>query len=196
VPDEDDVPFEAVDEVGDGAEVVGARDAAAGRAGLEAGQGHGVGVEVVDRRPDRVRLVIYVDSGPLVEGAAIAASATEAVEVPLPTWEAFAAQGSSTEGIDDAGLVEFRRRAVPHPAEVVRGGVHVTDPRRFDVPATVNCTSIPAEQIKTMANGGPPFHTELGDLHDVTWVDLPTGHWPMFSRPTDLAAAISEAARA
>ena len=49
--------------------------------------------------------------------------------------------------------------------------------------------------LKTMANGGPPFHTELGDLHDLTYVDLPTGHWPMFSRPKDLAVAIAEAAR-
>ncbi|WP_421742856.1 alpha/beta fold hydrolase [Cellulomonas sp.] len=151
--------------------------------------------EVVDQRPDRVRRAIYVDSGPLVEGAAIDASATEQVEVPLPSWEEFAAQGSSTEGIDDAGLAEFRRRAVPHPAEVVRGAVHVGDPRRFDVPATAICNSIPAAQLKTMANSGPPFHTELGDLHDLTYVDLPTGHWPMFSRPKDLALAIAEAAR-
>jgi pimeloyl-ACP methyl ester carboxylesterase len=152
--------------------------------------------EVVDRRPDRVRRAIYVDSGPLVAGAAIDASATEAVEVPLPTWEEFAAQGSSTEGIDDEGLAEFRRRAVPHPAEVVRGAVRVSDPRRFDVPATAVCTSIPAEQLKTMANSGPPFHTELGDVRDLTWVDLPTGHWPMFSRPADLAAVLAEAVNA
>ena len=37
--------------------------------------------------------------------------------------------------------------------------------------------------------------TELGEL-DVTYVDLPTGHWPMFSRPADLAAVITTAARA
>jgi len=152
--------------------------------------------EVVDQRPDRVRRAIYVDSGPLETGAAIDASATEEVEVPLPTWEEFAAQGSSIEGIDDDGLAEFRRRAVPHPAQVVRGAVHVSDPRRFDVPATVICTSLPSEQLKPMAHGGPPFHTELGYTHDLTYVDLPTGHWPMFSRPADLAAAIAQAARA
>lgn len=151
--------------------------------------------EVVDRRPDRVRRAIYVDSGPLETGAAIDASATEPVEVPLPTWEEFAAQGSSIEGISDEGLAEFRRRAVPHPAQVVRGAVQVSDPRRFDVPATAICTSLSSEQLKPMAHGGPPFHTELGETHDLTWVDLPTGHWPMFSRPADLAAAIAEAAR-
>jgi len=152
--------------------------------------------EVVDRRPDRVRRAIYVDSGPLEEGAAINAAATEKVEVPLPTWAELEAQGSSIEGIDDAGLAEFRRRALPHPAQVVRGAVHVSDPRRFDVPATAICTSLPSEVLRTMAHGGPPFHTELGECTDLTYVDLPTGHWPMFSRPADLAAVIAEAARA
>jgi pimeloyl-ACP methyl ester carboxylesterase len=152
--------------------------------------------EVVDRRPDRVRRAIYVDSGPLEEGAAINAAATEEIEVPLPTWAEFEAQGSSIEGIDDAGLAEFRRRALPHPAQVVRGPVHVSDPRRFDVPATAICTSLPSDVLRTMAHGGPPFHTELGECTDLTYVDLPTGHWPMFSRPADLAAALAEAARA
>jgi pimeloyl-ACP methyl ester carboxylesterase len=151
--------------------------------------------EVVDRRPDRVRRAVYVDAGPLEEGAAIDASRTEEVEVPLPTWEELAAQGSSTEGIDDDGLAELRRRAVPHPVQVVRGAVHVSDPRRFDVPVTAICTSLPSDVLRTMAHGGPPFHTELGESTDLTYVDLPTGHWPMFSRPADLAAAIAEAAR-
>ncbi|MBO3102446.1 alpha/beta fold hydrolase [Cellulomonas fengjieae] len=149
--------------------------------------------EVVDRRPDRIRRAIYVDSGPLEEGATIDPSATE--QVPLPAWDELEAQGSSIEGIDEAALAEFRRRAVPHPGEVARGAVHVSDPRRFDVPATVICTSLPSEVLKTMAHGGPPFHTELGESTDLTYVDLPTGHWPMFSRPADLAEAIATAAR-
>ncbi|MEZ0447719.1 alpha/beta hydrolase [Cellulomonas sp. ICMP 17802] len=152
--------------------------------------------EVVDRRPDRVRRAIYVDSGPLEDGAAIDASRTEQDEVPLPSWEELAAQGSSIEGIDDDRLAEFRRRAVPHPVQVARGPVHVSDPRRFDVPVTVICTSLPSEVLKTMAHGGPPFHTELGESTDLTYVDLPTGHWPMFSRPADLAAEIARAASA
>jgi hypothetical protein len=35
---------------------------------------------------------------------------------------------------------------------------------------------------------------EVGTLRDLELVDLPTGHWPMWSRPTDLAAAIANAA--
>ena len=90
-------------------------------------------------------------------------AATEEVEVPLPTWEEFAAQGSSIEGI-----VRRAPRRVPPTRgartrrRCVRGAVHVSDPRRFDVPATAICTSLPSEQLKPMAHGGPPFHTELG----------------------------------
>ena len=62
-------------------------------------------------------------------------------------------------------------------------------------PAGVAWSSLSSEQLKPMAHGGPPFHTELGFAHDLTYVDLPTGHWPMFSRPADLAAAIAQAAR-
>ena len=52
VPDEDDVTVEAVDEVGDRADVVVAGDARRGRLGFEAGQGQGVDVEVVGQRGD------------------------------------------------------------------------------------------------------------------------------------------------
>ena len=31
---------------------------------------------------------------------------------------------------------------------------------------------------------------ELAKIRDVEYVDLPTGHWPQFTRPADLARAI------
>ena len=32
------------------------------------------------------------------------------------------------------------------------------------------------------------------ELRNVTWVDLPTSHWPMWSRPQELAAIIGDVA--
>jgi hypothetical protein len=32
----------------------------------------------------------------------------------------------------------------------------------------------------------------IAALTDVSYVDLPTGHWPTWSRPDDLALAIEE----
>jgi len=151
--------------------------------------------EALDRRPDRVRRAVFVDTGPLEDGAALNADLPPAVtEVPLPSWSEFAEQGSSIEGLDEAALADFRSRAVPHPARVAREAVRVGDPRRFDVPVTAICTSLPSQMLRTMVDGGPPLHTELGRF-DVTYVDVPTGHWPMFSRPADLAAELVRAAR-
>jgi pimeloyl-ACP methyl ester carboxylesterase len=149
--------------------------------------------EVVDRIPDLVDRAVYLDSGPLVDGAAI--NPDGGTEIPLPGWDEFAAQGSSIDGIDDAGLARFRERARPQPGRVATEPVHISNPARFDVPATAICTSISAEQLRALAGPGAPFHTELLD-HDVTWVDLPTGHWAMFSRPADLAAVLVDVARA
>jgi hypothetical protein len=33
------------------------------------------------------------------------------------------------------------------------------------------------------------------ELRDITWVDLPTSHWPMWSRPKDLSTVIGDVAR-
>jgi pimeloyl-ACP methyl ester carboxylesterase len=152
--------------------------------------------QVVDRDPARVRRVVYVDTGPLVDGAALNPGLPDdAADVPLPSWGELADQGSSTDGLDDAALATFRERAVPTPAPVARGAVHVSDPARLAVPATVVCSSIPSTVLAELATPGPPLHTELGEIADLTYVDVPTGHWPMLSRPRELADAIVAAAR-
>ena len=39
-----------------------------------------------------------------------------------------------------------------------------------------------------------PWMDGLDEIRAITWVDLPTSHWPMWSRPKELAAIIGEAA--
>ncbi len=152
--------------------------------------------EVVDRVPDRVARAVYLDAGPLVDGAALSPTLPDGVtEIALPSWDELAVQGTRVDGIDDAGLARFRDRARPQPARVATEAVHVSNPARFDVPVTAICTSVSAEQLRALAGPGAPFHTELLE-HDVTWVDLPTGHWAMFSRPADLAAVLVDVVRA
>ena len=38
------------------------------------------------------------------------------------------------------------------------------------------------------------FLAGIPELHDITWIDLPTSHWPMWSRPAELAAIIGAVA--
>jgi pimeloyl-ACP methyl ester carboxylesterase len=106
--------------------------------------------------------------------------------VPLPSWDELAAQGASAEGLDEATREEFRRRAVPQPAGPLRDLVPAGDTRRDKVPVTLVGSSFTGAQVVELIAQGHPMFTPLGDL-DVTYVDLPTGHWPMLSRPDDLA---------
>lgn len=170
-------------------------DGLAGDVVLVGHSGGGAVVQhVVDAAPGRVRRVVYVDSGPLRAGTALDPGA-QGADHPMPTWDAIEAEGTGVDGLDDATRADVARRAVPHPAGVVASPAHPTDPRRLGVPTTVVCTSIPAATLHELVAAGH-VPAELPDHTDVTYVDLPTSHWPMFSRPADLARVLAEAARA
>ncbi|MFZ2178465.1 MAG: alpha/beta fold hydrolase [Rhodococcus sp. (in: high G+C Gram-positive bacteria)] len=154
-----------------------------------------VSYAATDRAPDRFTRVIYVDSGPLQNGSVLREDLDpSATEIPLPTWAELEAEGSSLEGLDDAALAGFRARAVPHPAGPARDVFVLKNERRLDVPSTVLCTSFPSDTIRQMAASGHPMVAELAHLRTVDYVDLPTGHWPMWSRPAELADVIDAAA--
>jgi pimeloyl-ACP methyl ester carboxylesterase len=143
-----------------------------------------------DRAPQLVRRAVYVDSGPLPDGTALRPHLDPATtELPLPAWPELEAAGSSLAGLDDTALAEFRHRAVPHPAGPAREPLRLTDPRRYDVPVTVITSSIRPDDVRQLIASRHPFFAELADL-DVTVIDLPTGHWPMWSRPDELAARL------
>jgi pimeloyl-ACP methyl ester carboxylesterase len=150
------------------------------------------GYAVTDRIPDQIAAMVYVDSGPAT--GALAPDLT-AAEVPLPSWEELEEDGSSLEGLTEEQLETFRRRAVPEPGAALREGPVLTNDARFDVPSAVVCTSMTSEQIKGAVEEGYAWIAGLADLRDVTYVDLPTSHWPMWSRPHELAAVIGDVAQ-
>ncbi len=148
---------------------------------------------LLDRDPGAVSRVVYVDSGPSANGSSFDSSVpTETGEVPLPPFEQLTA---SLEGLTEQDLARFRERAVPEPASVVRATVHLTNDARRDVPSTIIACSYPSTVMMQMAHDGHPMMAEVATLRDLELIDLPTGHWPMWSRPADLAAAISDAAK-
>jgi len=53
------------------------------------------------------------------------------------------------------------------------------------------CCSYPSEAVRGMVASGVEMFAAVATLADVTWIDLPTGHWPMLSRPDDLADVIA-----
>jgi hypothetical protein len=60
----------------------------------------------------------------------------------------------------------------------------------------VICTGYTSAEYKDAVKEGYDFVLGLRDLRNLTWVDLPTSHWPMWSRPKDLARIISDVAKA
>lgn len=147
----------------------------------------------VDRHPGLVRRVIWVDSGPMSDGGAFAPDLPSSVtELPLPAFDALGQQ-ASLEGLSAEHLERFRCRAIPEPAGVARARADLTDAARHDVPTTMICCSMPSAQVLELASTGHPMFRAVAQLRDVDLVDLPTGHWPMWSRPQELADAIRAA---
>lgn len=150
---------------------------------------------VLDRHPELVGRVVWVDSGPVAPGSAFAPDfPEESRELPLPDFETLGQQASLT-GLSEQALARFRLRATPQPGPVLREAVELTNQARHHVPTTFVCCSISAEQVRELAAAEHPMFAEVAELTDVAWVDLPTGHWPMWSTPQELADVIAGVAR-
>jgi pimeloyl-ACP methyl ester carboxylesterase len=150
------------------------------------------GYAASDSIPERLAAMVYVDTGP-----AIGASDPdfEGVEMSLPSPEKLREE-ENLDGLSEEQLETFRQRAVPEPGGVLREAVELTNDARLDVPSTVICTAFTSEQYKDAVKEGYSFLAGLAELRNVTWFDLPTSHWPMWSRPKELAEIIGDVANA
>ena len=145
-----------------------------------------------DRVPELIANMVYVDSAP-AKGALD--PGLTGVELPMPSLEQLAAE-ENLDGLSQEQLETFRERAVPEPAGAVREAAELTNDARLDVPSTVICTGFTSEQVKGYAKEGYAWLGGLSELRNATYVDLPTSHWPMWSRPRELAEIIGGVAKA
>jgi pimeloyl-ACP methyl ester carboxylesterase len=148
------------------------------------------GYAASDRVPEQIAAMVYVDSGPAT-GALD--PGFEEVEKPL-VWEEIEAE-ENLDGLTEEQLEAFRRRAVPEPGGVLRDAPELTNEARLDISTTAICTGYTSEQYKEALKEGYAWLGGFAELRDITWVDLPTSHWPMWSRPQELAAIIGDIAR-
>src|SRR5918992_422364 len=149
------------------------------------------GYAASDRVPELIAAMVYVDSGP---GTGASDPDFDAVELPLPSREQLE-QEENLDGLSEEQLETFRRRAVPQPGGVLREAPLLANDARLDVPSTVICTGYTSDQYKDAVKEGYAWLAGLTELRDVTWVDLPTSHWPMWSRPQELAGIIGDVAK-
>ncbi|GHJ48332.1 esterase [Catellatospora sp. TT07R-123] len=144
-----------------------------------------------DARPERVAKAALIGGFPNGDGQPYAPF-FEVVDgvMPFPGWEPF--EGPDAVDLDAQTRAAIAAAAVPVPEGVAKGLVRLADPRRFDVPVVVICPEFtPAQAQEWIAAGDVP---ELAQAKHVEFVDIDSGHWPMFTRPAELAAMLAAAA--
>ena len=165
--------------------------------------GHSYGGMVVtgaaDRIPERISELVYLDTAPLPGGALIQKFPPEARQrvekqveesgdgwtFPIPPPEELANM-ASLEGVDDEHLRLLRSRATPQPFGTYTQPLRLTNPAREALPKLGIVCSFSLAQVRQMiASDNPQFRALAGP--EWRFVELPTGHYPRFSRPEDLA---------
>lgn len=143
-----------------------------------------------DRTPEGIAAVVYVDTAPGKPPMDPDQEGDKAL-----VWDELVA-GENLDGLSEAQLASFRERAVPVPGAVLRGTHDFTNDARLDIPSTLVATGFSSEEYRTYAQEHPDwsFLAGLMELRDVDYIDLPTSHWPMWSKPTELADIIGAVA--
>ncbi len=140
-----------------------------------------------DRRPRDVARVVLVGGFPVADGDRYAdLFPVRDGLMPFPGWEPF--EGPDADDLDDAARQRLASAAVPVPVGVAQATVRLTDERRFAVPVTVVCPEFSPDDVRSWLEAGEL--PELERAADVTFVDLGSGHWPMLSRPVELAEVL------
>lgn len=163
--------------------------------------GHSYGGVVVtgaaDRAAHRLARIVYVDSGPLLDGmthqdfdspedAERDAARVRDGFLPPPSFDELAEP--LRVGLDPEGWAAVLRRAQGQPVGTYTTPLRLTGAAR-NLPRTAILCSFPLAVMRQLAEVSPVFAGMVGP--EWTHHELPTGHWPMFSRPLDLAASLS-----
>lgn len=150
---------------------------------------------VADRVADRLARVVFVDSAPLANGMAITdlyppealAGMQDTVQrygdgwqLPFPGWEALG-ESASPAGISDEDLLLIEAKAEPQPWATY------TQPLRLEhAEPPWQGTIIACDDVRGLAEAGVPEITQF-QQPPWQWIEMQTGHWPMFSTPDALA---------
>ena len=151
------------------------------------------GYAASDLVPRRITAMVYVDTAP---GKGALDPSFEGDEKAM-VWDDVKAE-ENLDGLSEAQLATFRDRAVPVPGSLIREQHEFTNDARNDIPSTIIATGYTSEAYRRYAAEHPDwaFLAGIPELRNVTWIDLPTSHWPMWSRPRELAAIIGDVATA
>lgn len=159
---------------------------------------------VADRIPERLSQLVYVDSAPMPSSMAMIdlfppearASMQQVVDefgsgwkLPFPGFEALA-EDASVEGISEEQGLQLEAKAEAQPWLTYKKPLEL---EHEGEPASYRQVVIACDDIRQMVEAGVP---EITQLTSPPWhyLELETGHWPMFSAPDELADALDSLA--
>lgn len=137
-----------------------------------------------DRRPDDVAQVVMVGGMPAAHGELYAPlfELDDGV-MPFPGWGPF--EGPDSDDLSARVRAEFEARAIPVPEAVAHGTVEYTNEKRKSVPVVLVCPEFSSVQARRWFEAGEM--PELRGVERLDYVDVDSGHWPMFTKPRELA---------
>ncbi len=148
-----------------------------------------IGWAVADARPSRIARVVMVDSIPMPAGTCINDELpVEGDGVPLPDWSLF--EEEDLVDLDDELRARFRAIARPEPVGVAHEPTRLDDEARFAVPVTIIACEFPAALVHQAIGNEREWAGELARIQELEIIELPTGHWPQFTKPAELAQSI------
>ncbi|MFT3871384.1 MAG: alpha/beta fold hydrolase [Nocardioides sp.] len=162
--------------------------------------GHSAGCAIayaaLDARPDRIARIVLVGGWPAANGTPLLTGLpARDGEVLMPDW-AEVGEEANVVDFEPAQLTAFYDAAIPVPEAVLTTPVRLVDERRYAVPATAVCPEYTAAQLREWIDSGESAVAELTRIRDVSYVDLPGGHWPQLTQPDRLGEVIlTEAGR-
>ncbi|MCE7080369.1 alpha/beta fold hydrolase [Streptomyces sp. ST2-7A] len=141
---------------------------------------------------DRLAHLVCVDSNVPVDGESFVSAWPEGramVEAAIAAndgrWPPLPAEEYAGQGLTHEQIGRIVAGATPHP------GASLTEPTELARPLA----ELPTTYITCLLEGGePPEVAELVKGGHWRLVPLDTGHWPMFSRPRELARLLLECA--
>jgi hypothetical protein len=120
--------------------------------------------------------------------AAAVANHGDGWRLPPPPWKELAAAASD---VDDATVALLAERSVDQPYATATTPVRLTGAWE-PIPRLGVLSSFTVAQVEQMAAAMPISRHMAGDQW--RFEELPTWHWPMLSRPAELAAILDGAA--